>query len=102
MTRFLKQTCTFASAQRKADGSVLLDKFGVAQYNAATTIKCRREQKVQYVETSTGAMVIGTITYYVDNTNSPRVGDKLDGVPILAVEDFVNGKGGNEGYRCIA
>lgn len=101
MTRFLKQGCQLALASRDAKDKPILDNYGAAVHESAETVKCRREEHIQFVVTATGQVATSNTTYYLDNTTVIRVGDRLDGCEILAVGDFINGKGGNEGYKCL-
>ena len=99
MTKFLKQTCQFESAQRNEDGSTKLDQFGEVLYNAPITLKCRREKVVKDVQTSTGAILRSSTRYFTDDVQIVEAEDRFDGKVILEVEEYTNQLGKTEGYE---
>lgn len=99
MTKFLKQTCQLERAVRKADGSVVLDKFGEVQYSAPVTLKCRRERVVKDVQTNTGAILRSATRYFTDEKQTIQADDRLDGRVVLEVEEYTNQLGLTEGFE---
>ena len=70
MTKYLKQKCTYEKAKRDENGNILHDKFGDPQYGAPEIIKCRREETIQDVQTSTGAILKSSTRYFTDDKQS--------------------------------
>lgn len=99
MTKYLRQKCTYEKLQRGVDGSILLDKFGEPQYEAAEEIKCRREAYVQEVQTNTGAILKSVTRYFTDDRQTIQANDKLDGKPVVKVLECVNQFGTSEGFE---
>lgn len=100
MTKFLKQTCSFASIQRDSSGTAILNRYGEVQYNAPVELKCRRERIVKDVQTSNGAVLKSTNRYFVDESVVISADDMIDGKVVLEVEEYTNELGLTEGYEC--
>lgn len=99
MTKYLKQTCTYEKAKHDKNGNILHDKFGEPLHEAPTTIKCRREETIQDVQTSTGAILKSSTRYFTDDKQSIKAGDKLDGKAVLKVQEYINQFGVAEGFE---
>lgn len=99
MTKYLKQKCTYEKAKRDKSGKALLDKFGEPLYEAPEVIKCRREETIQDIQTSTGAILQSSTRYFTDDKHSIKAGDKLGGRPVLKVQEYTNQFGGAEGFE---
>lgn len=102
LTKYLKQQCTYEKQKRDANGKVLLDKYGEPSYEAPITIKCRRETYIQDVLTNSGAILKSSTRYYTDEKHSIQANDKLDGKPVLKVQEYVNQFGKAEGFESYA
>lgn len=100
MTKFLKQSCSFESAQRGTDGTIKLNKYGDIQYTKPRTLRCRRENIVTDMQTGTGAILKTSSRYFFDSSVQVRVDDRIDGHVILSVEEYINQLGKCEGYEC--
>lgn len=99
MTKYLRQKCTYEKLKLDKSGKAVLDKYGEPQYEPPVVIKCRRELFVQEVQTNTGAILKSTTRYFTDNTYTIRANDKLGGMPVLKVQEYVNQFGGPEGWE---
>jgi len=99
MTKYLKQKCTYEKAKRDKNGEILHDKFGEPLYEDSETIKCRREETVQDVQTNTGAILKSSTRYFTDDKHSIQAGDKLGGKPVLKVQEYINQFGSAEGFE---
>jgi hypothetical protein len=99
ITKYLKQSCTYEKLKLNRNGTVALDKFGEPQYEAPVIIKCRREVTVQDVQTNTGAILKSSTRYFTDDKHAIRVDDKLDGRPVLKMQEYTNQFGVAEGYE---
>jgi hypothetical protein len=99
MTKYLKQKCTYEQAKYSKDGEPLLNKYGDPLYENPVVIKCRRENTVQDVQTSTGAILQSSTRYFTDDKHSINAGDKLDGHAVLKVQEYVNQFGVAEGFE---
>lgn len=99
MTKYLKQTCTYEKLQRDESGKVLLDKYGEPRYGAPVLIKCRREVTVKDVQTNTGAILKSSTRYFTDERHTIQSNDRLDGKPVLEVQEYVNQFGVSEGFE---
>ena len=99
MTKYLKQKCTYEKAKRDENGNILHDKFGDPQYGAPEIIKCRREETIQDVQTSTGAILKSSTRYFTDDKQSIKAGDKLDGKSVLKAQEYINQFGSAEGFE---
>lgn len=100
LTKFLKQTCLLEQARHSDSRDIQLDKFGEVVYKPAVPVKCRKEQTIQDVQTSTGAVLRSSTRYFLDNSYSVEADDRLDGRAVLTVETYVNELGQVEGYEC--
>ena len=98
MTKYLKQKCTYEKPKYSKDGEILFDKFGGYQYEEAAVIKCRREETVQEVQTSTGAILKSTARYFTDAAHPVQVNYKLDGMTVIKAHEYINQFGRPEGY----
>lgn len=99
MTKYLKQKCTYEKAKCDKNGNILHDKFGDPQYEASEIIKCRREETIQDVQTSTGAILKSSTRYFTDDKHSIKAGDKLGGKPVLKTQEYTNQFGAVEGFE---
>lgn len=99
MTKYLRQKCTYEKLLRSIDGEILLDKFGDPQYELPEEIKCRRESFVQEVQTNTGAILQSVTRYFTDDRYTIQANDKLDGKPVIKVQECVNQFGNTEGFE---
>lgn len=100
MTKFLKQKCSYEKALRNPQGEVQLDAYGEVQYEEEKTLKCRREKTIRDVQTPTGAILRSSTRYFFDDGIVAEASDRVDGRPILEVEEYVNQLGKIEGYKC--
>ena len=98
MTKFLKQTCSFESAQRE-DNLVVLNEYGDIQYNQPITKACRREAYVRDLQTANGAILKTSSRYFLDESTVIRANDRIDGCVILACSEYTNQFGQCEGYE---
>lgn len=102
MTKFLKQKTTLQLMQRTKDGEPVLNEYGEPLYQSRiTTIKCRKEVSTQDVITTVGSAKKSATVFYLDNTDSVSIGDKLEGKPILTVQEYINSQGLCEGYEVM-
>lgn len=102
MTKFLKQKTTLQLMQRTKEGEPVLNEYGEPLYQSRiTVIKCRKEISTQDVITTVGAAKKSATIFYLDNTNSIAIGDKLEGKPILTVQEYINSQGLCEGYEVM-
>lgn len=99
MTKYLKQKCVYEKLKYDENGKVLLDKYGDPQFESPVNIKCRRETTIQEVQTSTGAVLKSSTRYFTDDKQSIKAGDKLDGKPVLKVQEYINQFGSAEGFE---
>ena len=99
ITKYLRQKCSYEKLKRDKSGKSLLDKFGEPQYEAAEIIKCRREETIQDVQTSTGAILKSSTRYLTDEKHPVAANDRLDGKIVLKVQEYVNQFGAIEGYE---
>jgi hypothetical protein len=97
MTQYLNQ---YAIYEQHIPGTV--DMYGKAAYRPSKTIKCRRELADKEITDRTGKTALSTVTYYLDTSIGPAIGDKLDGRLVLAVEEYVIGVGVLIGWECHA
>ena len=97
MSKYLKQKCTYEKTKRNENDAILLDKFGEPQYETPIVIKCRRETVIQDVQTSTGAILKSSTRYFTDDTHPIKAGDRLEGKPVLKVQEYINQFGIVEG-----
>ena len=102
MTKFLKQVCTFEAAVRDANGEIVLNRYGEAEYELPITLKCRRERTTKDVMTANGSVVRSASIYYTDESQVIRPDDKLDGRVVLSVEEYTNELGITEGFESNA
>lgn len=99
ITKYLRQLCSYEPALRDSKGNVLHDKFGEPLYSDPTIIKCRREETIQDVQTSTGAILKSSTRYLLDGMHKIQADDLLDGKPVLKVQEYINQFGAAEGYE---
>ena len=102
LTKYLKQKCTYEQQERDASGKAILNKYGEPSYKAPVEIKCRREILIRDVLTNSGAIQKSSTRYFIDNTLVLQANDKLDGKPILEVQEYVNQFGKAEGFEVYA
>lgn len=99
LTKFLRQTCSVEKLKVNEDGSAVFDKYGNPEYEEAVTTRCRMEPSSELVQDSTGHMVRSTATYYVDNSVTLSVGDRINGKPIIKVDAYVVACGATIGWE---
>lgn len=99
MTKFLHQTCTWKKALRKPDGTVQLNVYGEVQYDAGTSVKCRRETLIKDTLTTNGAVLKSQTRYFVDESCPVQADDMLDGRVVLFVSEYTNHLGATEGFE---
>lgn len=100
MTKFLMQKASVTKMKRNTAGDPILNEYGEPQYELGTTVvKCRKERNTKDILTTGGAAAVSTTKYFLDNSISVDIGDKIDGKPILTVTDFINAIGVSEGWE---
>lgn len=99
MSRYLRQKCVIARALLDDDGNVKLDRYGEALYGEGETFKCRREQKVEQVQTTDGVNLVSSKVYYLDETAKLSKTDRIDGMDILEFSEYTDGAGNLVGYE---
>lgn len=97
--KFLNQKASHEAVSLDSLGEPIMNKYGELQYDSAVLIPCRRERYVRDVETSTGALQKSSSRYVTVDEIS--LNDKLDGLVVLIIGDYVYGDGTIEGYRSI-
>lgn len=102
ITKYLKQECIYEQQKRDSNGNALLDKYGEPSYEAPVTIKCRRETFIQDVLTNTGSILKSSTRYYTDENQAIQANDKLDGKPVIKVQEYINQFGKAEGFESYA
>ena len=102
LNKYLKQKCTYEQQERDASGKAILDKYGEPSYKAPIVIKCRREILIRDVMTNNGSIQKSSTRYFTDNTQTIRANDRLDGKPVLEVQEYVNQFGKAEGFESYA
>lgn len=98
MTKYLRQQCQYEALSVDENGQPSLNQYGEAEFEAPETLKCRRERSVKDVQTTDGSIVRSTIVYYIDETTTLNVGDKLDGRAILNLTEYTGSTGKPEGW----
>lgn len=101
MTKFLKQKAKIAIMKVNEEGKPVLDQYGDPSYQPEVEVKCRRERKLRDVLSQTGSTVRSETTYYFDESISIRVGDRVDGKPIIDFEEYIDGDGKLVGYEVV-
>lgn len=99
MTKYLKQKCTYEKLKYSENGEVLHDTFGEPLHETLETIKCRREESIQDIQTSTGAILKSSTRYFTDEKHAIHAGDKLDGKAVLKSTGYTNQFGDIEGFE---
>lgn len=99
MSKYLKQKCTYEKLKLDKNGNVTHDKFGNPQHESPKVIMCRREESIQDIQTSTGAILKSSTRYFTDDKQSIQAGDKLDGKPVLKALGYTNQFGKAEGFE---
>lgn len=99
MTKFLHQQVTLERVAMGEDGKPKLDLYGQYTYEPALVVKCRKEPAKQIVSTSTGLNAVSTTRYFLDETSSISVGDRLDGHNVLEVREYWGNVGQLEGFE---
>ena len=102
ISKYLRQKCTYEKMKLDAKGEPILDTYGDPQYEAARVIKCRRETFIQDVLTNSGSILKSSTRYFTDNDFAIQAGDKLDGKPVLKVQEYINQFGKPEGFESYA
>lgn len=99
MTKYLRQTAQHQSVVLDPDGTTKLDVYGKPIYSEAVTIKCRKEPAKTQYNSSLGAFVNHTSTYYIDADVVVRVQDLMDGQLVQQVYEYRDGSGTLVGYE---
>lgn len=99
VTKYLRQKCSYEKLKRDNNGNAVLDKFGDPQYESPETIKCRRELTIEEIQTSTGATLKSSERFFTDGKHTIQANDKLNGKPVLKVQEYINQFGVAEGYE---
>lgn len=100
MTKFLMQKASVVKMKRDLLGEPILNEYGDPQYETKSTIvKCRKERSTKDILTTGGAAAVSTTKYFLDNSITVDIGDKINGKPILTVTDFINPLGVSEGWE---
>lgn len=102
ISKYLKQKCIYEQQRLDENGKAILDKYGEPSYKAPVTLKCRRETLVHDVLTSTGSVLKSSTRYFTDARQQIRVNDRLDGKPVLQVQEYINQFGLSEGFESYA
>ena len=76
MTKFLNQKCSYEQAKRNKFGEAQLDDYGEVQYNSRRSVKCRREQTVQDMQTGNGAILRSSTRYFIDSSVQLKADDR--------------------------
>lgn len=101
MTKYLRQKTTIAIMKLNDKGEPLLDQYGNPSFHQPVEVRCRRERRLKDVLSRTGSTVRSETTYYFDESISIRVGDLVDGKPIIDFEEYVDGHGNTVGYEVV-
>ena len=99
MTKFLKQVCQLQAYQRDSQDEPVLNDFGELQYEEAISCKCRREQIVQDVYSTNGAILRASTRYYLDDSVEIFADYKIDGRIVMSVQSYVDQVGAVIGYE---
>lgn len=99
MTKYLKQKCTYEKAKRDDSGNIVHDRYGEPQHEPAKVIKCRREESVQDIQTSTGSILKSSTRYFTDDGQVIQAGDRLDGKQVIKAHTYTNQFGATEGFE---
>ncbi|MPW25950.1 hypothetical protein GC105_09120 [Alkalibaculum sp. M08DMB] len=89
---YLNQTVDF-SARTGTDDR------GQPIYSEVLSIPCRYQSKIQNIVTSTGQMLQAQHVYYTKD--AIQEGDKLNGLVVMAVADWVDLFGEKIGYKAV-
>lgn len=100
LTKFLKQTCQYESAQRDKNGKTKLNEYGDILYAKPKTLRCRREKLVTDIQTGTGAILKTSSRYFFDERVEVLADDRIDGHVVISAEEYTNQLGKCEGYEC--
>lgn len=101
MTKYLHQQAKVAVMRVDEHAKPILNSYGEPSYLPEVEVKCRRERRLKDVLSQTGSTVRSETTYYFDESISIRVGDLVDGKPIIDFEEYVNGRGKTVGYEVV-
>lgn len=101
ITKYLNQKAFFESLKTYKNNKPELNIYGEPVYLQGLYIKCRREEYIKDIQTSTGSIVRSSTAYYLDDSVSIKINDKIDGKLILVFEDFVDRDGRILGYKAI-
>jgi len=102
ITKYLNQKCVYEQQKRNSEGIAILDKYGEPSYEDPVEIKCRRETLIKDVMTHTGSILKSSTRYFTDAEYNIKANDKIDGKPVLQVQDYVNQFGIVEGFESYA
>ena len=102
ITKYLKQECTYERQKRDKDGKPILNMYGESEYEAPEVLKCRREILIKDILTNTGSILKSSTRYFTDEKQEIQANDKLDGKPVLQVQEYINQFGKPEGYESYA
>lgn len=98
MTKYLKQKCQYEALVLNEDGEPRLDQYGIPEFEAAVSVRCRRERSEKEVETTDGRIVRSTTVYYIDESITLHSGDKIDGKSVLQIAEYTGSLGKCEGW----
>lgn len=99
LTKYLRQTAQFEAVTVGPNGKPSLNDYGEPAYAGAITVRCRKEPYKAVEGSISGQYVEYSYTYYLDNSVQPKVGDKLDGMVVQQVTDYIDGLGKLVGYE---
>lgn len=95
---YLNQTCQYEILDEAAG----LDLFGGGAYFAPISIPCRRELAETEIKDKSGKTVLSSVTYFLDTTVEPAMGDRIDGRLVLGLQDYTLGSGVLIGWEVYA
>ena len=99
LATYLHQTASCLIMLKTAEGKPVLDGYGVPSFSPSVDIYVRREDVVKEVRDANGEIVKISREYFT--SHSLQVGDRLDGLQVIAVEPYVGLGGRIYGY-CVS
>lgn len=96
ITKYLNQTCQIDIVALETD------EYGDKIVERSVTVKCRKRKDLKEVETNTGRIERTSDVYILDESESVKTGDYIDGKEVKAVSDYVNLQGVRLGYKVLA
>lgn len=100
MTKFLRQGCQYEAVILGQDGSPVLDIYGEAEYAEPERLPCRKEATTVDIVSQGGSLLRSQYVYYLDSAVPIHLNDRLDGLLVLDVSTYVDGRGSTIGYEC--